>query len=219
MKLLVDTYNVLHVVGVLPPELAGIDVIDLTQLIQASRYAADAVELICDGAPPAEIAKHPLSHGRVRIRYTAGITNDADTLIAALIAKSTAPRQLTVVTSDQWIIRQAKRRRCKTLSSEQFLHQIAADVAQGTSTTPKAKRPRDSISSRDANKWLRIFKLTPDELNSLTASTLPEVPIDDAPTPPPPAAMDPPMPLHDDGPLPADVIAEAERIWSQYTND
>ena len=38
MLIIVDTYNVLHVVGVLPPEIAGVDTAGLIELLARSRY-------------------------------------------------------------------------------------------------------------------------------------------------------------------------------------
>ncbi|HMN97297.1 MAG TPA: NYN domain-containing protein [Phycisphaerales bacterium] len=53
MPLIVDTYNVLHVTGVLPPALAGLDVDRLAVLIAQSRYRWETTWLVCDGARPA----------------------------------------------------------------------------------------------------------------------------------------------------------------------
>ena len=41
MPLLIDAYNVLHVVGVLPPDLAGIDLEELAILIAKSRFRGE----------------------------------------------------------------------------------------------------------------------------------------------------------------------------------
>jgi hypothetical protein len=224
MILVVDTYNVLHVVGVLPPEMAGIDVAGLARLIETSRYASGRVELICDGTPPADKSKRPRPRGQIRIRYAgaAGRSHDADALIAALIAKSTSPRRLTVVSSDQWIIRQAKRRRCRTMSSEQFLSHIAADAAQSAPAETQAKRPRDPISSRDVANWLQFFQMTPEEMRSLTKLAPPSAPPHPESTPDAGASgtspVTPPV-QRDHGPLTADVIEEAEGIWAEHNDD
>ena len=58
MPTLVDAYNVLHVVGVLPPELAGIDLEELAALLEGSRFGREEVLLICDGIPkPNQVLK------------------------------------------------------------------------------------------------------------------------------------------------------------------
>ncbi len=52
MPLVVDAYNVLHVTGVLPPEIAGLDLNGLADLIEASGLAKDEVWIVCDGMKP-----------------------------------------------------------------------------------------------------------------------------------------------------------------------
>ena len=47
-----DAYNVLHVTGILPPEIAGPDLPALARLVARSRYTDRACWLVCDGAPP-----------------------------------------------------------------------------------------------------------------------------------------------------------------------
>jgi hypothetical protein len=150
MPLLVDTYNVLHVVGVLPPDLAGLDPHTLATLISTSRYAHDSPRLICDGTPRPGI---PPSVGPVRIQYAGGGIK-ADDLIATLVDASSAPRRLTIVSTDRQVTTHAARRKCKVLTSEEFLAHLAADAAN-----PTARRP-EGIPHQDVNEWIDQFNLT-----------------------------------------------------------
>ena len=68
MHVLVDAYNVLHVVGVLPPEHAGIDLEELADLIAASRYGGHPVLLVCDADPEAASSRHLRGQGPSRGR-------------------------------------------------------------------------------------------------------------------------------------------------------
>ena len=43
MSLIVDTYNVTHVVGILPPDLAGIDTLGLIRLLANSRFQREQI--------------------------------------------------------------------------------------------------------------------------------------------------------------------------------
>ncbi|MDY7107261.1 MAG: NYN domain-containing protein [Planctomycetota bacterium] len=127
MSLIIDTYNVLHVTGVLPPEIAGIDAAGLIDLIRQSRYRHRRTTLVCDGTP-AEGA--PVGRiGPVTVRY-GGPGPTADALIATIIRRSSSPRRLTIVSSDRAVQREGRRRRCEVLSSEQFLEHLAADHEQ-----------------------------------------------------------------------------------------
>ena len=55
MKVIVDTMNALHKTGVLPPDLAGMDVPGLVQALSRGRWARNQVLLVCDGNPPRTI--------------------------------------------------------------------------------------------------------------------------------------------------------------------
>lgn len=49
MPLIIDVYNVLHTTGILPPDIAGLDVEGLRKLIAISRYRDQYSLLVCDG--------------------------------------------------------------------------------------------------------------------------------------------------------------------------
>lgn len=164
MPLLVDTYNVLHVVGVLPPEEAGIDLPGLIRLIQHGRYRDERVELICDGSPRDDVP--PGKRGSVIVRYS-GATRQADDVIAQMIRGSSIPKRLTVVSSDHAVIRAARRRRCRVLASDVFLRQLAHDV-QMPLRSPAAPLP-ESVSPGQLKAWQRYFDIDENEVSSLEA--------------------------------------------------
>src|SRR5687768_158064 len=107
MPLIIDTFNVLHTVGVLPPELAGIDVQGLIGLLKRSRYRDEKVTLACDGKPQPGLKS---GEPNVVIRFS-GAGKPADDLIGQLVRASTAPRRLIVVSTDHAVQRTARRRR------------------------------------------------------------------------------------------------------------
>lgn len=123
--LLIDTYNVLHVVGVLPPEIAGIDAWGLIDLLRDSRYRAMRTILVCDGIRPADGPEGAI--GPVNVRYSGPCS--ADEIIIRLIERSSAPRRLIVVSSDRQILRAGRKRRCSLLTSEELLAQLGEDYA------------------------------------------------------------------------------------------
>jgi predicted RNA-binding protein with PIN domain len=145
--LIVDTYNVLHVVGVLPPEIAGIDTADLIGLIGRSRYRGRRVMLICDGVPPPGAPRGRT--GSISVHY-AGSGTTADDRIAAIIRRSSAPRRLTIVSSDRAILREGRRRRSATVDSAEFLRHLADDhrragpAPPASSASPEAASPAGS---------------------------------------------------------------------------
>lgn len=157
MPVIVDTFNVVHVTGVLPPELAGIDVEELARLIERSRYRTEMVTLVCDGSKPESGPKVESGRG-IRVRY-AGKGRTADEEIAAMVRASSAPRRLVVVSSDREIAREARRRRCRTLTSEEFLTHLTTDCSVGNGV---GERGEDSgapshVSAGEAGAWAKMF--------------------------------------------------------------
>lgn len=232
MPLIIDTFNVLHTVGVLPPDLAGLDVPGLAALILRSRYAAVKVTFACDGLPaadlppqgPLELPSSPDHASTMNMRYS-GQASTADDLIRQVIDSSTAPRRLIVVSSDHAIQKHANRRRCVVLTSQEFLQHLADDAnLPRTAPSGNVRRP-SGMSAEQVEQWKHVFRID-DEVAAALAiqqSTSP-------PTPSSPALNDrvasPTLdhPLDDDrtskaGPtqagtpvLPDDLISEAEAI-------
>ena len=204
MPLIIDAYNVLHVTGVLPVDLAGPDTMGLVRLIQSSRHGRDRVVLVCDGVPDDNAPRG--RHGVVSIRY-AGSNRLADDVIVELIDRSSIPRRLLVVSSDREILRAARRRRCRTLTSDRFLAQLAADAGRGAPRA-NAGRPSGPLAAEEVDRWTREFEV---DLAAIEAA--PAEPVSD---PPPPAAATgrdavPHSPVPPPA-LPEDVLREAERL-------
>ena len=157
MPLVIDTYNVLHTVGVLPPELAGLDIAGLARLIGESRHRDEKTTLVCDGLPVGEkIEIEP----PVTVRF-AGRGRTADDLIGQIVRASSAPRRLMVVSSDHAVLRTARKRRCKVLTSGEFLQQltddaVAAGVVKRSAST--VRRPH-GLNDEQVDRWVKIFKI------------------------------------------------------------
>lgn len=188
MPLLIDAFNVLHTTGVLPPEQAGIDVDDLIGLLAVSRYQRQAITLVCDGS--GRDVEDPGCCGGVEVRYS-GSGRPADDLIIDRINRDSAPRQLLVVSSDQEIVRAARRRKCRTLRSDTLLHQLAADLDRAAHPKPGPGRPNviAPLPRSEVQRWIEAFELG-DPAEELAAA---EPPADASPFPPgpPPPDADP----------------------------
>ena len=189
-------------------------------LLVRSRYAGNRVVLVCDGTPPREAPQGRWGHAEV---VYAGSDRTADEVIASITAGSTAPRELTVVSSDREVSRQARRRRCRTLDSEAFLRQLIDDAARQEKRPASQDRPSGKLSGRQVKQWMAAFGVDP------------ENPVPDAPLEVPPeldadpeAAPDVAGSDHgssDKTPdhqapetssrLPEDLLNEARRIWEE----
>ncbi|HCA50521.1 MAG TPA: hypothetical protein DEP12_08955, partial [Planctomycetaceae bacterium] len=85
---------------------------------------------------------------------------DADTLMESYIDVHTAPRNLTVVSSDHRVQRAAKRRRAQAIDSNVWYQRInhemkAKRVAQKTDRS----KPNQKLEEFEVNAWLQNFGL------------------------------------------------------------
>lgn len=217
MPLLIDTYNVLHVVGVLPPELAGLDARGLAALLARSRYEREPVILVCDGTPPPGLP--PRAAGRVELRF-AGAARTADDLIIELVRRAADPRRLIVVSSDRAVRRGARRLRAKTMSSEVFLRRLTADAES------RVGRPRDGgravhLGRDEVAGWIAEFDLegrgwpTAEEIRAAMESKAAKPTQPATPKPKSTPKSPPPAPPREGPPIPRDVIDEAMRLWEE----
>jgi hypothetical protein len=182
---IVDAYNVLHTTGVLPPDLAGLEVDGLAHLIADSRHARDRVVLVCDGTGGGRTAHSPSRHagpgGRgamsrgatgtphqgsaVHILY-AGPGREADAAMETIIDREGRSggrgggnkRRMLVVSSDRRLRTAARRVRARWISSEGFLAQLAADARAGR-RKHRGPSPRQAVplDAYSVAEWMREF--------------------------------------------------------------
>ncbi len=158
--LVIDAYNVLHTTGILPPDIAGLDLDGLIRLLGQGRYAAQKVMLVCDGLP-AGLNSHSARHDRARAPASAGDaltlsrgkgmqilysgSAEADAIIEDLVAKAQRTQKPLVVSSDRRVQAAAKKRRFAVISSERFLHRLADDHAAAGKARTVGPSPRELV--------------------------------------------------------------------------
>jgi len=160
MPILIDCYNVLHAHK--PVSLAGLGEASLCALLAASPWARGGVTVVCDGRPKPH-SPNPGEVGAVELLFS-GAGRSADDVIIELIQKDSAPRRLTVVSSDRQIRKAARRRRARDLSSEEFLSRLAkAARSSGTGGPPPSKPDTGPLSGDQVDRWLDAFGIDPDD--------------------------------------------------------
>ena len=228
MKLLIDTCNVLHRTGILPPDLAGIDESGLVELLQKSRYQNLNADFMCDGPQIGEDGRSRSGAMSSCHFHFAGRNQSADTLIINAVKASSSPRRLLVVSSDRRIQAEARKRRCRVISADDFLEQLTQDAAWGRrragSSTP------DHLP-RSTDYWLKEFGVDHPENPSVEKSppieppqTDPSIeppPTSDISTPPPPPKPREPeaTELHSDHARWQRLMAEADRLWKAHEEE
>lgn len=161
MELLIDTWNVLHQQGVLPPDLAGLEVENLARLLSKGRWARDRITLICDGTPQGSDAI--ISTRAIEIIYTGG-NKTADREIMDRVKASSSANRIVVVTNDREIIRFIRAKGAQQLGSVEFLEAIIDDHQR---PNHKIIRKPSGLSPEKANAWKEEFGFDVSKINSL----------------------------------------------------
>ncbi len=193
--LLIDGYNLLHAAGLGQSRYARGDLQRarqallrrLFQLLTPTEIARTAV--VFDARqPPPHLPPHWLIHG-MRVVY-ARPHGDADLLLEELINGHSAPRQLTVVSSDHRLHRAAKTRRASAVDSDEFLEFLERrqiHPAQDELPVPNTSDSKSDITTAELAYWLSVFgdvKVSELVETPTRATSKPRAPNDSAAPPP-----------------------------------
>ena len=112
--------------------------------------------------PPADFPLKTVHEG-LNLIFALGDEN-ADARIETLIAEHSAPKSLTVVSSDRRIRRAAQRRRARSLSADEFLDLLERfqtakrhEMSYQNPATPRSLDRDSPLSAEEAALWLAEF--------------------------------------------------------------
>jgi len=165
--LIIDCYNVLHTP--MPPMFAGLDEAGLCRALARTSWVkrTGGVVVVADGKPKplpgdqtgAVLERSPVDG--VALRWS-GPGRSADSVIIELVHAHTAPRRVTVVSTDREVRAKARRRRCRVWTSDQFITRLVEQLRQGGGGQPAEPRPSvppQGLSDAEVRAWLEAFGL------------------------------------------------------------
>ena len=163
MSLLVDGYNLLSAAGILGRGV-GLGTLQRARLALLN-FLAESVEpeslsqttVVFDAADPLPGLPRVLTHRGLTVRF-ASQYEDADALIEELIRADSAPRRLTVVSSDHRLQRAARRRKARAVDSDAWYAQVLRrrqERRESAAETPA--RPPVPLLAEDVDYWIRQF--------------------------------------------------------------
>jgi predicted RNA-binding protein with PIN domain len=163
MALLVDGYNLLNAVGIVargigPGTLERARLALLNFLAESLDEAEVAqTTVVFDAADAPRGLPRLVEHRGLTVRFAAGY-EDADALIEELIRAESAPRRLTVVSSDHRVQRAARRRKAKAVDSQLWYAETVRRRRgrQGSKETAPAK-PGVPLLEEEVAQWIRQF--------------------------------------------------------------
>jgi hypothetical protein len=158
MPYLIDGNNLMHALADAGPQV-GREA--LCKLLRPLLARGETAHVVFDGAAPPPGVAAQIEQTGVRVTYAAGHT--ADEVILKWIAQDTAPKLLTVVSSDKEIRRGAERRRCKAVTSQEFaqklLHIDTARRKPKPAKSPELRAKQRGLSEQETRRWLKEFGL------------------------------------------------------------
>ena len=183
MRLLIDGYNVLLTVG-LVPEKVNPNTLMRGRSILINRVArflktlpdekVREATIVFDSSVKSPKLPRQFEQNGVTVIFAVDF-DTADELIIELIKKSPVAKQLTVVSSDWQIKTAANRRKATSINSDDWYEQLldALSKSKRPKTLPHKNKKADS-SNKPVNveKWMEFFELDEeDELDELLNET------------------------------------------------
>ncbi len=115
----------------------------------------DRVSVVFDGPPPPDGVRNQIELTSVEAFFAA--PKSADDIILQWIAEDTAPRRLTLVSSDRELRRAARRRRCRVYTSQQFVALLRRVLDEPADPPSEPTEKRNGLAPEQTRKWLQEF--------------------------------------------------------------
>jgi predicted RNA-binding protein with PIN domain len=163
MSLIIDGYNLLHVSGTLGrgrgPGALERARLALLNLLAESLAPEDVpnTTIVFDARHAPPDVPHVLEHRGLAVRF-AHKYEEADELIEELIRGDSAPKRLTVVSSDHRLQTAARRRRAKAVDSESWWETLLRARRERRKEQLAKGKPEGEISPSEVEYWLHEFE-------------------------------------------------------------
>lgn len=162
MPVLIDGNNLLHAAGATDLAIRSSRVGLCHALGEWAKKQNERVRIVFDGPPPRDAILEQMAHGGVSVSFSgAGVA--ADEVLVEMIRTDSAPRRLTVVSSDHEVQRAARRRRCRIEESEAFARSVAIDLRRRTSAGDTTSEKPAGLTADELKLWLKAFAVDQDD--------------------------------------------------------
>ena len=157
MPVIIDGHNLLHSIHKAQEDSASISDVQLCRIV--SRYLTltrEKGEIVFDGTGAPD--KSGFNNvDRLEVCFS-GLATDADTVIEHKIRASTAPRRLTIVSSDRRLRDAARARRAISIKSEVFWNNLQKQFNRKSTIKEPPEKYR-GLSESETKQWLEFFDL------------------------------------------------------------
>lgn len=132
--------------------------IDLCRVL--GRYfslMAEDGQVIFDGSGPARRGDFE-SVTNVEVVF-AGFHHDADSVIEEKLKANTAPRRLTVVSSDRRLRKAAAARKATAIKSEDFWEEVQNELRRKKPQKKEPQAKKEGLTEGETEQWMDLFGL------------------------------------------------------------
>jgi predicted RNA-binding protein with PIN domain len=156
MPFIIDGHNLLYSIREAEDGFSISDIQLCRILDMYFKQTGEVGEIIFDGVGPKDKSDF-YKINNLEVLF-AGFSKDTDTIIEEKIEVNTAPRRLTIVSSDRRLRKAARTRRANTVKSEEFWTNVNKQLRRKkTPKEPTAKR--QGLSESETDQWLEFFGL------------------------------------------------------------
>ncbi len=160
MELIIDGYNLLHATGIVGPRSQPATFSRarnaLVSFVARAVDSNESTSIVFDAAQAPPGLPHEFEHRGVSVLFARDY-EDADTMIEVLIRAHSAPRRLTVVSSDHRIQRAARRRKARAVDSDVWYDERWKALRAPRAPAPADPRPPAPLSADEVAVWLKTF--------------------------------------------------------------
>ncbi|MBU1260478.1 MAG: NYN domain-containing protein [Planctomycetes bacterium] len=154
--LIIDGYNLLRAVQNLTEQSFNITDVQLCQIVAEYLYRIKKKgSVIFDGIGPRD--KSGFNNLFNLEVVFSGTSHEADDVIEKLILENTAPKRLSVISSDRRLKTAAKKRKASAVGSVDFWGQVIKTLEKKKRTPAEPQSKFIGISEAETEYWLREF--------------------------------------------------------------
>jgi len=152
---IIDGHNLLHTILKLEEDPGAASDVSLCKILgRYLKLVGEKGEIVFDGTgPPDKGGFDNIINLEV---FFAGLGTDADTAIEDKIRANTAPKRLTIVSSDRRLRSAARTRKATSMKSDVFWNDVRKELSRKRpEKEPQAKR--QGLSEGETDQWLEFF--------------------------------------------------------------
>ncbi len=155
---IIDGHNLLHAIHKTDEAAQLISDSGLCRILGSYlKIIGETGEVVFDGTGPRDKSEFEKIED---IEYFfSGSGTDADTIIEKKIKVNSAPKRLTIVSSDRRLRRAARTRKASVIKSEDFWVRIQKQLERKKTVKREPGAKRHGLSKSETERWLDIFEI------------------------------------------------------------